>query len=100
MLNKNDKKRLYWLIGQYLTKKINARTFCNEYYYCYDLELDTDFLSRKEFKAFSELSKIVNRFSEFKEDLKEYPGAYFNEQELEQKILETKDLLRQEVRRK
>jgi hypothetical protein len=91
MFEKVEKKRLYWLINQYLSKKISASTFCDEYYYCYGLELDHSSLNDKEAKVFSELADIVNRYSEFEED---FSRGFFNEQELAQKIIETKKHLR------
>ena len=36
MYDKTDKRRLYELIDFYLSGEIDAWTFCNEYYYCYD----------------------------------------------------------------
>lgn len=93
MFCKNDKKKLYWLIDQYLSNQISARTFCDEYYHCYDLELERTTLNDHETQAFSDLSKIVNRFTEFTEDLQQYPGVYFNEEQLKQKAIETKKIL-------
>lgn len=93
MYKKNDKRRIYWLIDQYISSKINARTFCDEFYYSYDLEIDRACLNINEIHAFSRLAAIVNRFSEFTNDHKQYPGAYFNEEQLRQKIIETRELL-------
>jgi|ERR1700733_4661251 len=93
MFEKNDKRKLYWLIDQFLIGKINSRTFCKQYYECYDLELNTDLLTKLEKNAFSSLSEVVNRFSEFKEDLSKYPRAFFNEEQLFDKVRKTKKLL-------
>lgn len=93
MFQKSDKRRLYWLMDQYLSNKIDAWTFCNEYHDCYDLEVNLDSLTDTEDKAFSELSTIAGRFSNIEEDLKMYPGTYFTEKELKQKVTETKKLL-------
>lgn len=93
MFEKNDKRRLYWLIDQYLLGKLDARAFCDEYYYCYDLELDTNLLSKLEKNVFSGLSGLINRFSEFPEDLKNHPGTYFNEEQLFKKACEAKQRL-------
>lgn len=87
MFTKNDKKRLYWLIDQYLSNKIDSWTFCNEYYYCYDLEIDRQSLTNIEKKVFSSLSSVANRFSDDKEDLERYPGTYFTEEQLKKKII-------------
>ena len=40
MYEKNDKRRVYWLIDLYLAGKIDDKTFCDEFYYSYDLEMD------------------------------------------------------------
>ena len=68
MFEKNDKRRLYWLIDQYLSDKINEITFCDEFYYSYDLEMDYSMLTELEHKLFSELSTVAGRFSEYEED--------------------------------
>ena len=90
---KIDKKRLYWLMNYYLKGEIDAWTFCNEFYECYDLKLDSKTLTNIEGKAFAALSLIAGRFSNIEEDLRKYPGTYFTEDELKQKVLETKELL-------
>ena len=64
MFEKEDKRRLYWLIDQYLSGKITERVFCDEFYYCYDLEMDYTTLTEFEHRIFSELSTIRGRFSE------------------------------------
>lgn len=96
MFEKDDKRRLYWLMDQYLSGKIDGRTFCDEYYYSYDLEIDYETFSEVEQKAFTELSSVSSRFSEFKEDIEQHPGAYFTEKELRQKIQETQEKLKAE----
>ncbi len=53
MFKRNDKRRLYWLIDQYILGKINDRTFCDEFYYSYDLEMDYSTLTGLEYKLFS-----------------------------------------------
>jgi hypothetical protein len=90
MFEKYDKRRLYWLMEQYLLNKISARVFCDVFYYCYDLELSPDALNDQEQKAFAELSIVANRFSEFKEDHENYPSTYFTENDLREKIMQTR----------
>ena len=75
----------------YLSGFIDASTFCDEFYYSYSLKISDDVLNRLEKKYFSELDKVSSRFSEFEEDLKKYPGTYFNEDQLRDKIIETKE---------
>jgi hypothetical protein len=93
MFRKNDKRRLYWLIGQYLSGKMDSNTFCDEYYYCYDLELDYESLSETEREAFKELSSVSSRFSEFRKDIEQHPGVYFTSKELRKKVQETQEKL-------
>lgn len=96
MYNKDDKRRLYWIIEQYLLGKIDESVFCDEFYYSYDLELDNYILTDIEREVFSELSKVSSRFSQYEEDHKLNPKAFSTIQELKQKILETKEKLKAE----
>ena len=94
MFDKNDKRRLYQLIDMYLQGNITAKVFCDEYYYSYDLEINSDTFTDKEQAAFMELSVVTDRFSEFEEDHKKYPNGFFTEEELRSKIIETKERLK------
>lgn len=96
MFSKDDKRRLYQLIDMYLSKQITALVFCNEFYYSYDLEIDYNTLSPMEYSAFSELGKVSSRFSQFEEDLEKYSGVYYSEEELNQKVIETKERLKEQ----
>lgn len=93
MYEKTDKRRIYQLIDMYLSGGIKESDFCNEFYYSYDLELDCDTLTEDERKAFDDLSKTVDWFSEFEEDIKKYPGTYYAKEDLIKKIIETKERL-------
>jgi hypothetical protein len=96
MYDKSDKRRLYWLIEQYLLGKINELTFCDEFYYSYDLEINEEILTEVERQSFKELSEVSSRFSQYEEDHKLDARAFSTVQELKQKIMETKDKLKQE----
>lgn len=91
--NKRDKRYLYLIIDPFISGEIDERTFCDEYYYTYDLELDSSTLTEKETLLFFELSKVVSRFSPYPEDHKLYPKAFTDKEELRKKILETKQSL-------
>lgn len=93
MFEKNDKRRLYWLMDQYLTGNMSAEEFHDEYYYCFGLELNSLNLTPAEEEAFTALSKISDRFSCIPQDLIDYPGVYYNEQQLREKVIEAKKLL-------
>lgn len=88
MFEKDDKRRLYWLMEKYLSGKIDARTFCDEFYYSYSLEINDDDLSELEKKAFLELDTVSSRFSEYEEDHKLDSKAFFTKQQLYQKVKE------------
>lgn len=81
------------MMAMYLANKITAAEFCDEYYYCYDLELDRDSLNESERRAFSALGKVAGRFSDFESDHLLDSKAFTNEEQLRQKILETCQIL-------
>jgi len=93
MYDKSDKRRLYWLINQYLSGRIDERIFCDEFYYSYDLEVNNNTLTDIEEVAFSELSTVAGRFSEFEEDHLSLPNGFYTVEELKQKIIEIKEKL-------
>ena len=92
MLENNHKEKIYWLMDQYLSNKIDGWTFSDEYYKYYDLAENLD-LTPLESQLFAELSIIANRFTNIEEDLLKYPGTYFTEDQLRQKIIAVKKAL-------
>jgi len=88
-----EKQKLYWLIDEYMSGNINESTFCDEFYYCYDLQLDRDTLTDIEKKAFSDLSLISSRFSQYEEDHMLDALAFSTTEELKKKIISTKEIL-------
>lgn len=96
MYEKSDKRRLYWLIDQYLLGKIDEPTFCDEFYYSYDLEINNETFSDVEQQTFAELSNVSSRFSQYEEDHKLDARAFSTVEELKQKILETKEKLQEQ----
>ena len=93
MFEKTDKRRLYWLIDKYLHNNIDDRTFCDEFYYCYSLELDRENLTDVEKEAFYELNKVSSRFSGYESDHKLDAHAFSTANDLRQKAIETKEKL-------
>lgn len=87
-------KKIYWLIDQYLSHNMQAWDFCSEYHLCYDLEIDLNTLNEKERAIFSELSMVSGRFSNFEDDIQQYPGVYYTSEELHQKIIQAKEVLK------
>ena len=94
MFENTDKKQLYWLIDQYLLRKMNVWDFTDKYHSCYDVELDLDRLSKTEYQLFSDLSLIAGRFSPYSEDHIAHPGFFYTEEELREKVAEVKDQLK------
>jgi len=86
MFNVNDKRRIYWLINQCLSNKIDATSFCKEYDII-RLEVDRNTFTELEEQKFSELCTIAGRFDPLGRH-----GAD-TENELKSKILEIKSLL-------
>jgi hypothetical protein len=93
MYEKKDKRRLYWLIEQFLSEKISASTFCDEFYYSYDLEIDHKTLSATERVAFKELGEVSSRYSQYDEDHNLDRMAFTTTEQLKQKAIETKHKL-------
>ena len=93
MYKKTDKKRLYWIIELYLSGKINGESFCDDFHDSFGLEIDSDFLSTSEEKAFDDLNEIVGRYSSSEQDHEKYPGLYYTEKELFEKVKETQEHL-------
>jgi hypothetical protein len=96
VFEKNDKRRLYQLMDMYLKGTITASVFCDEFYYSYDLELDDAIFTDLERQAFSDLSTLVGRFSPYEEDHLGLPHGFYTEAELRNKILETKEKLKEQ----
>lgn len=86
MFEKNDKRRIYWLIDAFLKGNITEEIFCDEFYYSFDLEIDYNSLNPAEYKLFNELAFVVSRFTSNDEELIKYPKAYFSRKELNDKI--------------
>ena len=51
-------------------------------------------LTKKEVQAFSELSKVSSRYSQYETDQELDPRAFSRTSELKQKIIETRDIVR------
>ena len=66
MYEKNDKRRVYWLIDLYLAGKIDDKTFCDEFYYSYDLEITASFPPESEFKSVEIWNSWLKEKGDFK----------------------------------
>ena len=97
MYEKNDKRRLFWLMDEYLAGRIDESTFCDEFYYSFDLQIEKKDLSATELVAYTELDLVAGRFSPFEEDHRLDSRAYSTDKELRQKIVETKNKVSMEA---
>ena len=88
-----DKRKLYQLISMYLSGFIDEISFCDDFYPLYNVSVDLDTLKEEEYRAFSELNKIISRFSEFERDHKENPGVFYTKEDVKLKIQETRKKL-------
>ncbi|PWA06779.1 hypothetical protein [Flavobacterium psychrotolerans] len=91
--NINDKRRLYWLLDEYLLTKINESTFSDEFHNTFVNELDYNDFKEIEYSIFFELSNISEKFSPYEEDHKLWSG-FTTVEELKKKIVETKEKLK------
>lgn len=99
MYEKNDKRRLYWLIHAFIEESMSASEFCDEFYYSYDLQIDKNVLSDLEKKVFLAIDSIASRYSEFQEDHVLYPNAYTTELELREVVMQSVAILSTEEAR-
>ena len=67
--------------------------FCDEIYYTYDLNIDDETLTSDEKTIFKELALVTSRFSEFEQDHKKHPGAFFTATDIRRKVIETRKKL-------
>ena len=94
MYDKNDKRRLYWLIEQYLSNKMDETTFCNDFHDTLVNEMYYEGLSEIENEVFRDLSDVSQRFSEYEEDFKLW-SKFVTAKQLREKILETREKLKE-----
>jgi hypothetical protein len=87
------KSKLWLLIQDYLSRKIDEVFFCSKFFLLYVHEIKYDDFDEQEQMILSELSEVAGRFSEFESDHRKYPGVYYTKDELASKILETKQKL-------
>ena len=72
------KEQLYYLLNGLSHGEIEINNFTIQFTKIFDLEIDYDELSEKEYTVFDNLSDMAGRFSDSAEDLK-LPNVYYNE---------------------
>ncbi|MGF6352736.1 hypothetical protein ABIE27_000632 [Paenibacillus sp. 4624] len=89
---KGPKERLYWLMRLLLDNEIEASNFCDEFYATYEHDLNEP-LTSEEKSYFMLISKEGSRFSEFTDDLINYPNVYVTEHEIRKLVMEALEVL-------
>lgn len=97
MINKDNKKYLFWIMEYYLSKKIDGEAFSHAFHESYDLDLDYTCLTEKEQKVFNELNAVVGRYTPYETDLINYPGIYYNDEQLQKAVQKAKNELPYEL---
>ncbi len=90
---RSDKRRIYALIDSYLSSKISALDFCDEFHSSYGMDLNLESLSDTERSVFSSLDEVSGRFSPYNNDHEKHPGVYFTEDELKEKVISSRNAL-------
>ncbi|WP_239256418.1 colicin immunity domain-containing protein [Listeria ilorinensis] len=80
-----EKEQLYYLLRAFHSKKIDANTFTNHFVRIFDLEIDYEELSKKEYDILGNISDMAARFSDSLEDL-ELPNVYFSEKQIREEV--------------
>ena len=83
----NAKEQLYYLLEHYHIGNYTTDVFADEFSRIYELELDYEALSNREYILMKELSEIAGRFSLPEEDLA-IPSAFFGENDVRKKAEE------------
>ncbi len=84
--DKSNKNYLHELIQLFQDKKVDSKIFCDLFCESYNKELDFELLAEDEYQRFRELSKVVSRYTPFKEEQIKYPDIYYNDDDLQNAI--------------
>ena len=88
------KEQILSLLKLYNIGKYETKTFCEIFMNLYYGENSgSRYFVGAEKKALDELAKVVERFSPYQEDLKEYPDVYISEEAVKIKFDEVKNVL-------
>lgn len=88
-----DKEKLYYLLNNFQNGGIDTNTFTDQFMKIFDLEIDYDELSNKEYTIFGKVSDMAARFSDSIEDLK-LPNVYFSENQIRDEVTQALLLLK------
>ncbi|MGM0214057.1 hypothetical protein [Enterococcus sp. AZ109] len=79
------KEQLYYLLNGLNHGEIEINNFTNLFMKIFDLEIDYDELSKREYKVLGNVSDMSARFSDNAEDLK-LPNVYFSEKQIRDEV--------------
>ncbi|OTN86775.1 hypothetical protein [Enterococcus faecium] len=80
-----QKEQLYYLLNGLNQDEIEINNFTNRFMKIFDLEIDYDELSKKEYTLLGNVSDMSARFSDNAEDLK-LPNVYYNEKQIKDEV--------------
>ncbi|MBC1589229.1 hypothetical protein HB896_11420 [Listeria welshimeri] len=81
----HKKEQLYYLLNGLNHGEIEINNFTNQFMKIFDLEIDYDELSKKEYTVLGNVSDMSARFSDNVEDLK-LPDVYYSEKQIRDEI--------------
>lgn len=79
------KEQLYYLLNGLNHREIEINNFTNQFMKIFDLEIDFDELSKKEYIVLGNVSDMAARFSDDAEDLK-LPNVYYSEKQIRDEV--------------
>ncbi|WP_429948360.1 hypothetical protein [Enterococcus sp. AZ101] len=79
------KEQLYYLLNGLNDGEIEINNFTNQFMKIFDLEIDYDELSKKEYIVLGNVSDMSARFSDNAEDLK-LPNVYYSEKKIRDEV--------------
>ncbi|MBC1482224.1 hypothetical protein HCJ58_01275 [Listeria sp. FSL L7-1509] len=79
------KEQLYYLLNGLNHREIEINNFTNQFMKIFDLEIDFDELSKKEYIVLGNVSDMAARFSDNAEDLK-LPNVYYSEKQIRDEV--------------
>ncbi|BDR59265.1 hypothetical protein [Xylocopilactobacillus apicola] len=89
----SEKEQLYELLNMLQSRQIGIKDFAKKFVKIFDLEIDYNELSKREYEMFGEISDISARFSDDPEDLK-IPNVYYSEKQIRNEVMKTLNLLK------
>ena len=86
MYEQSDKRRIYWAIEEFTSGRMPPKQFCDEFHFCFDLEVDLESLTTIENSVFTKLSEVVSRYSDHPSDFLALPKGFASFDELKSAV--------------